>query len=290
MKKIYVMAGLMSFFFIVSPLSGASRDSIARAIHTGTYGGVERGAMTITEDKAWGNIDYRPFKLINNTWGAPDEETLSSAVYMNQGKNFGWYWNREAPVLKQGHSCVQPIYPSLRAGGNPWERPGPGIFPIKLGDLKSLDFDVSYNYPIAPTGTYDLAYDVLLTDTDQPSINPIIKAEVMIWIHGSARQPSHTLKGDYSNGHNDYQLYSWVQKDGRQYYSFITKGEGLASLQHAVDAKKLIDYLGLNPGWYIHGVELGNEVWKGSGKIEITSFVINVNGHQEQISPMLPEK
>ena len=46
-----------------------------------------------------------------------------------------------------------------------------------------------------------------------------------------------------------------------------------------VDAKKLIDSLGINSNWYLYGVALGNEVWDGAGKIDIREFSVNLNGH-----------
>jgi hypothetical protein len=57
------------------------------------------------------------------------------------------------------------------------------------------------------------------------------------------------------------------------------KGEQSRNSTQTVDAGKLIENLGLNPDWYIHGIELGNEVVNGTGKIEINNFTVTVNDH-----------
>lgn len=119
----------------------------------------------------------------------------------------------------------------------------------------------------------------VFSDSDQPSSNPRIKAEVMIWIQANRKQLALTYKGDFSDGYNTYALYSWVMSDGRLYYSFIMKEEPSSQAHHTVDTKRLLNELGLDPNWYILGVELGNEVWKGSGNTEIVDFSVNLNGH-----------
>ncbi len=101
----------------------------------------------------------------------------------------------------------------------------------------------------------------------------------MIWIHASVKQPSKSYKGDFSDGLNTYELYSWVMSDGRLYYSFIMKGKPQQAAHHTVNTRKLLDKLELDPGLYIHGIELGNEVFSGSGKIEIDKFNVNLNGN-----------
>jgi len=149
---------------------------------------------------------------------------------------------------------------------------------VKLSEVKSLRFDVNYEYTTIPEGSYNLAYEMLLSDKNRPSSNLIPKAEVMIWLHATFPQPPNTYQGDFTDGNNTYALYSWVMTDGRLYASFIMKGQAQFQAQHTVDAKRLMESLTLDPSWYIHGVELGNEIVSGSGKIKINSLNINLNG------------
>jgi hypothetical protein len=225
-------------------------------------------------------IEFGSRFLTNNTWGAPPDETLSSDVYLSINGNFGWRWDRMDPKVIPGNNGVQPLFPNVRIGGSPWTKSNSAYFPIQLNQVKSLTFIAAYNYPDAPTGQYNLAYDMFLTDTDLPGSSPIRKAEVMIWLHGTFTQPPSTYKGDFTDGYNTYALYSWIMPDNFLYYSFIMKGQLQLQAQHTVDAKKLLDSLNLDPIWYIPGIELGSEIVSGAGKIEISKLIINVNGNE----------
>lgn len=236
------------------------------------------GNVITTKNKAGESIVFDPRKLMNNLWGAPAGETLNSSIYLQDAGKCGWEWSRPAPLIKSGQTIVQPIYPSIRIGGSPWEKSSTSFFPVKVGDIHSLQLGLTYSFPTAPTGKYDLAYDIFLLDTNQPSSSPKIKTEVMIWLEGTARQPPASYKGDFSDGINTYKLYSWVMGDGRQYYSFILTGPPPRQTPQTVDAARLMGYLNLNPDWYIHGVELGNEIWDGAGKIQIDNFTVSLNG------------
>ena len=239
-----------------------------------------QGPGPTIKSKAWDKIEFTSRRLTNNVWGASDNETLNSGVYLNPNNSFGWYWNRQEPKTKLGVTGVKPIYPSIRCGGSPWDPSNTVYFPIRLTDVKSLKLNVAYNYPEVPTGSYNLAYDMFFSDTNRPDPSPKPQAEVMIWLHYTFPQPSDTYRGDFTDGINTYQLYSFVMSDGRLYYSFIMKDKSQLNAQHTVDARKLLDNLPLDSSWYIHGVELGNEIVSGSGKIEINKFNINLNGHE----------
>jgi hypothetical protein len=234
---------------------------------------------TITKTESGNSIDFTNRKLCNNQWGAPASEKLTSGVYYTQNKSFGWYWNRNTPLEKAGVNGVLPIYPSIRVGGSPWDISNSVDFPVKVGKIKSLTLNLSYKYDTVPDGAYDFAYDMFLTDSSQPSSSPRRNAEVMIWIHRTLAAPSSSYKGDFSDGFNNYELYSYQMSDGRLYFAFIMKGAPVYEAQHTVDAKKLLDQINLNPDWYIPGIELGNEVVYGTGKVEISQFEVNLNGH-----------
>jgi len=255
-------------------------------VAAGTVGGTVSGeakggaGLTASKSKAWAQISAGSRILTNNVWGAPAGEEVVSDVYAEPGGSFGWTWNRQSPKAKPGASRPEPIYPNVRIGGTPWAKSNCRYFPLKVGETKSLDLSVSYDYPKVPTGSFNLAYDIFFSDTNQPAAKPLIKAEVMIWIHGTAKQPPNTYKGDFSDGRNTYALHSWVMQNGRLYYSFIMKGDPQYKSDHTVDAVKLIDNLKLDPSLYIHGVELGSEVCGGAGKIEITKLSVNVNGQE----------
>jgi hypothetical protein len=240
------------------------------------------GGVTTTKNKAYDQIAVGPGNLMNNVWGVSPNENSVSGIFLSPDGSFGWYWNRLSPMIKTGQSNVQPIYPSIRIGGNCLERIHAAGFPLRLGDAKSFTFDIAYKYLTAPTGSYDLSYDLFLSEASQPDSKPKIAAEVMIWLDGTAKQPARYLKGEFSDGKNTFELYSWTMADGRAYYSFILKGGPHPQGQFTIHAGKLLDQLKLDSNLLIHGVEFGNEIYNGSGQIQVSQFNINVNGQEIQ--------
>jgi hypothetical protein len=233
----------------------------------------------VVKNKPYDQININSFNLINNIWGAPQNETINTGIYLNEDGVFGWQWDRSSPKIGPEANAILPIYPSVRIGGNRWERTVAQGFPLNLADTQALTFNIAFNYTSAPTGAYDLAYDMFLSAPDQPNNKPGIKAEVMIWMDGTQGQPKQHYKGDFSDGNNSFALYSWPMADGRAYYSFILKKTAAGQGNYTIDAKKLLDQLNLDNDLLIHGVEFGNEVWNGSGKVEIRQFSISVNGN-----------
>ena len=51
----------------------------------------------------------------------------------------------------------------MKIGGCPWDTANEVHFPLRLGEVKSLQLTVGYHYAVVPTGRYDLAYDMFLS-------------------------------------------------------------------------------------------------------------------------------
>jgi hypothetical protein len=233
--------------------------------------------MKIEKNAPGNTIELAFGRLVNNVWGAPAEETLSTSIFQSENGSIGWSWDRPAPTIKPGQTYAEPVYPCVRIGGSPWEKSKSPLFPFQWGEAQNLKLEVSYDYTRLPTGAYDLAYDIFLTDASQPGPNLQRKAEIMIWVNGTQKQPPSSYQGDYSDGSNSYSLYSRVLSDGRLYTAFIQKGTPQYPAHHLVDARKLMSNLRLDPKWFIPGIELGNEVWNGSGEIMINKVSLNLN-------------
>jgi hypothetical protein len=228
--------------------------------------------------RGYETIDFGSRQLINDRWGVSTGETAGSGIFYNNAGDFGWYWNRADPKPQTRTGRVQPIYPDVRIGENPPYKSNSAYFPIAMGSLKSLQLSTAFSYQTKPTGTFDLAFDMFLSDVNQAQTMGQIKAEVKIWLMATAHQPPESYRGEFSDGYNNYQLYSWTRKDGRLYSAFVLTGEPQFQMQITVDAKKLIDNLGINSNWYLYGVALGNEIWEGEGRIQISEFRVNLNG------------
>ena len=175
---------------------------------------------------------------------------------------------------------VFPLFPNVRIGGGPASKSNSPNFPVLASDITSLRFETDYKYLTLPTGTYNLAYEMLFFDQSQPPPGTIPRAEVMIWIHATFTQPPSADRGNVSDGTNFYHYFNWTREDGRLYAAFISEGKPQFEAHHSVDARALLNNVVLNPNWYLLGVELGSEIVKGSGKIQITQFSLNINGKE----------
>src|SRR3989304_7171283 len=90
---------------------------------------------TQTKSKAGDSIVFSTRKVVNNLWGAPPDEVLTSAIYVRDDGKSGWEWNRPAPVKKAGQSGVHPIYPSIRIGGSPLGKANTLAFPGRFSGI-----------------------------------------------------------------------------------------------------------------------------------------------------------
>jgi hypothetical protein len=218
--------------------------------------------------------------IINNRWGAPPEEKLTCGIFLNPDESFGWYWNRPDPVQKPGMTIFQPLYPNVKIGSDVGEKPVNKNLPVQVKSIQQFQFNVTCTYPTSPTETYNLAYQMYFADTDKPAPGTQANLEAMIWIQQTFGQPPSAYKGEFSDGHNNYKLYSYTQFNGMPYSAFLIQDQPVFQPQYTVDAKKLLDVLEINPDWYLFSIHFGSEIVKGAGKIEISRYVIILN-HQE---------
>lgn len=201
---------------------------------------------------------------VRNLWGAPRGETVDASLYQSV-TGLGWSWSRENPVKPPGLSYIQPIYPSARIILKS---------PVTVGDIQSFDLFADYAYTRSPRGKYNLAFDIFLRGKGLAKDNR--KSEIMVWLDWTQEQPSRYLKGSYSDGNYDYLLYSWTKKDSFDYHSFLLEPRSSLTAR-PVNLKALIDQVKPDKDWYISEVELGTEVWNGSGAVELSTFYLELN-------------
>jgi len=100
----------------------------------------------------------------------------------------------------------------------------------------------------------------------------------MIWITGHINDAEYVK--DISDGTNKYGYYRRSPEGGLSYswHAFILNQQGGTTFK--VDIKKLLDQIPdrINDNWYVQGIELGNEIYNGAGRIEINKYVTNLNG------------
>lgn len=235
---------------------------------------------------------YKNGRLHNNTWGKGPNEILTLCTNYYDGNGIaGWEWNRPNPIPQS--SGINPLYPEIIIGKQPWDVNSTwSEFPKIVSDISLLKFDLGYNYPKRPTeGLLNLAYDVWLANSSEPSPSPIgIYAEIMVWIDCGMNCEPGIYLDDFSDGYNNYKVYylpksttgvwpQWI------FVAFVRQPVGVRLRQtyYNVDFKKMIDHIitrGIVPSAYskyIHGIEFGNEINRGSGKIEINKYNIILN-------------
>lgn len=240
--------------------------------------------MEIKEEKeigTWrygGGIENLSRRLHNNVWGLTDEEKrtniVKSYIYYKYNGNFGWEWDRPDPLLGDG-IYIPPIYPGVVIGASGSYSSTSQYFPIKVKDIRFFTSEVEYNYTKQPTGGYNLAYDVWLVDNKRNN-----KAEIMVWIHGELGEPQRYV----ADGINEYGYFYRPPKPGFEwdYHAFVLKDQDLL-LNHKVNIKNLLDILiksgKLDVEWDVLSIEFGSEIGMGSGRIEISKYVVNINGN-----------
>jgi hypothetical protein len=220
--------------------------------------------------------------LINNIWGATDKEksnktTLKSYVYLESDGDFGWEWSRPDP-RPDTNTYIPPIYPEVMIGAPHGSLDSTTFaFPIKYGDIDTWTNEVDFNYTKKPEGEYDFAYDIYFVDKSNPDIN---KFNVMIWISGHLTNDK-SIKV-VSDGINEYDYYYRDPNEDTNWpwSAFVLKNQGSSNFK--VNIKKLLEQVPpdmIDDNWYVQGIELGHEIYRGSGKIEISKYVTNLNGH-----------
>lgn len=231
-------------------------------------------------------IDGRHKKLYNNLWGITDKEkrykNLKSYIYYKPDGSFGWEWNRPDPRPNDG-TYITPIYPEVIVGAIPGDSDyTTSIFPIKYGDINSWTSEVEYIWNKLPSDKNNLAYDLYWLN---PGDLYDKKFNIMIWIQGH-----HDEKpiGIVSDGTNEYIHYKRNAGEGEywEWHAFELKDQSLSRNNFKVDIKRLLDNAfppgTLHDDWVISGMEFGSEIWRGSGRIEINRYIINLNNNTIQ--------
>lgn len=198
---------------------------------------------------------------VRNLWGASANEKVDLNIYRSD-KAIGWSWSRQNPLLRPGIAYVQPIYPNARISLKP---------SVAVKDISSFYLISDFHYTQPPTGKYNMAYDVFLREQG----TNIPKVEIMVWLDWTQTQPQPYMEGLCSDGYNVYRKYWWTRADGYLYRSFLLV-PSLNANTHTVNLKALIDLIEPEESWHISEVELGTEVWDGSGAVELTTYYLKL--------------
>jgi len=236
-------------------------------------------ASTITMNCSDGAlINAGDYQAQNNTWGKGDLSGWSQCIGIGMeadGTLLGrWTWD----WLNSGSNVK--AYPEIIFGKKPGSATTSKVMPIKISDIgaATVSYDVSSTY----TGSGNVAFDLWLTNTPNPSTwaVPPITSEIMIWLD---RQGAMAPGGAYSERVNldgsTYAVYvadKWGQ--GWRYIAFVSAESRLGV--GTLDLVSFLSYMRENNlvtgDEYLASIEFGNEVVTGTGETIVKRYTVSI--------------
>jgi hypothetical protein len=235
----------------------------------------------------WDRLGGDGFYIINGIWGKGGITDYKQYIYKaNNGSIFpmGWKWHWPRKNSNQVKS-----YPHIACGQNPWENSSTNRrFPIRVDKIHKMV--VSYDITHCVNGKYNLSFDLWITKTPDRTSPPEenIVREVMIWLDYEGRDclPRNWFARKVTIDGEVYRLYiakNRSQKTGtggrytRDYFAFL-KEEPEYSGQ--TDIAEFLRYLAARkyilPAEYLRNINLGNEIWYGSGETIVNNFQLSI--------------
>jgi glycosyl hydrolase family 12 len=238
--------------------------------------------------------------VLNNQWGAPTAEgwqTISVQSPTAWRVEFSWERAEDWQVTS---------YPAAILGWH-WGEKIPSALtglplPIDSQALVVGEVVATMTPPNSPECRYNIAYDCWAHATPSPADGDD-RFELMIWQafsqdylgHGAPYLEARPVLGGQrwkvlpgAIGHNATNQYDMV--------AFLVDGPNLTSteldvmefLRWIVDNRPLFPastiYDALD-SWYLTGVEFGSEIYKGTGALDVTRYVVTVDAGETPIPP-----
>jgi len=199
---------------------------------------------------------------------------------------FGWNLSRLSPSINEFYQVIQPYYPEIIYGKNPWHAVSTTTsLPVALDSLKTLEVSMIVN--MKPYTKYNFAFDIWITNNTKSSPTDITD-EVMVWLVWTPGQAGEHVLDTLNDGYNVYQhrVYQhWnmiMTSPGEQhrYHQFTIAKQGVPS---KINLLAFLDHLRKEKHdlRYLASIELGNEVWSGVGATNITEFRIDLKTTQD---------
>ena len=218
------------------------------------------------------------FRAENNTWGKGTLTGWSQCIGMQTGEDgtlvgrWTWDWPISGNDVK--------AYPEMIFGQKPGNTSTTADLPKQISSLSEVL--ISYDVSSTHTGSGNLAFDVWLTDTDNPSTwgVPPIKTEIMIWLESyGSMAPGGGWQERVSIDNTPYSIYTaknWG--DGWDYVAFFrTKPQAGPGSINLVSFLSYMKAKGLITGQeYVASIEFGNEVVGGKGETNLNKLTVSV--------------
>lgn len=224
-------------------------------------------------------IDSGAYRAENNTWGKGLLTGWSQCIGIEAASDgvlagrWTWDWLQSGGNVK--------AYPEIIFGQKPGASSTTADLPNQINRLDEVL--ISYDITSTHTGSGNLAFDVWLTDTQDPSTwgVPPISHEIMIWLESyGGMRPGGTWIEQASIDDILYNVYVGENfGDGWAYIAFarVTSQVGAGNL----NLVSFLDYMRaksiVTGDEYVASVELGNEVVSGSGETVVYEYSVAVS-------------
>lgn len=240
------------------------------------------GAGETTLAGAGRAINANGWYTFNNVWNSNGLvenrdffiESTTNPSNMSRGTTFTWTF----PVTTQSGAPVR-AYPEIifgpapMGGGQKASDVG-GVFPLQVSSLASLDI----NYDVSITGNrsgFNVAFDIWLTNAPGASGAAAVTNEIMIWAHTGDFPAFGTVVGTYVQDGVTFTIYHMDK-----YTAFVANTDQFkATIDFAAMLDKLIALGIVSPNEYLASVELGSEVFSGTGSLTIHNLDISATTH-----------
>ncbi len=212
----------------------------------------------------WATMQYdTDYMLSNNVWNASaakgDHLQSIFTETLNGSPAFGWTWDWPAT------DTAVVSYPEVGYGYSPWNSAdwaGTPAIPVQIG---TKDITANFNITSSHTGSFDLAFDIWVTNPVMTPVQTDIKYEIMIWLDHSGFSPAGSKVDSASIGGINYDIW----KGPMQSWSYIAYVARSKVLNGPLDISGIFNDM-VNKGYisnslYIASIELGNEAMAGSG-------------------------
>ena len=225
-------------------------------------------ATYITAGKYW----------INNNWWGTSGLTGSQCIWQTclSGDTLGWgtnfSWTTGATNSVKTYASVVfgwhygTIIPNSTTG-----------LPVQLSANRNVTFGWSFNVTQSGTVTQNVAYDLWLHTTANPSYSQAGSDEVMIWLYrsnGAGPAGTRQVQG-LSLAGTTWDLYegtvsSWTC------HSFVRSANTTSASLNLMDFLGYLVSRGLSSSKYLTGVEAGTEVFTGTGQLDTNGFTCTI--------------
>jgi hypothetical protein len=192
---------------------------------------------------------------------------------------FGWKWSWPKINVDQVKG-----YPSISYGWMPWATSSTNAkLPLSISKIK--DLNIEFDLKQSSTGKYNLSFDLWITK--QPgNTQPLernITREIMIWIdHAVFVFPKEWFVETVILDNEKYDFYKaknlQTTNYSRDFLVFIRQNP---IHNGRLNVRSFLNYLVRNdhiqPSEYFKNIDLGNEIWYGTGETQINNFTVNVS-------------